>query len=474
MRKNEIDSLNLRRVYPELSRGAALIIAILIIAIVGGVLLAVGRDIISSSFSSNRYSDSLVATELAWAGIEDGLTRFRLGTETGTQYYPNFSGSVATLDDIKALYNKVIRRNVSEPTTGKDEIAGNIFPFTCSPPCCGAIGLRNDTPLTESCKDATCGNFTDCTASKWDQSDDYYQFRVSGSDDDLGPVLSASLAPQTNKLVNLDQNYQVVMKSGYYRVAKSEPYVPDPSGGSYNYVDRVFDLTNYKGNITTGGGYAPREDQRIVMEISVDNINPGEKIMANSVVYYPDPDPSTSVNESLACYTSFPAQEWVAENNFYANTHPWEIGNSTTLTIPIPRPCKSGDAANTPTGDFAGNVKYLAIRFRLWPFATTSGCANCSVSFGLRTSANPTAGTPWWPKPDSFIGTGITKIISTGIYNNVRETVEIWAAKDIYSSFQDIATGEHRYLHCRGVPAPNDTSTGLSDCNIRIYRQIVY
>lgn len=67
----------MKNILKQKRESAALIIALLIVAVAGMVVVAAGRDIVQNNLSTARYTDSLNANTLAWAGIEDGLMRVR-------------------------------------------------------------------------------------------------------------------------------------------------------------------------------------------------------------------------------------------------------------------------------------------------------------------------------------------------------------------------------------------------------------
>lgn len=481
----------MKNILKQKRESAALIIALLIVAVAGMVVVAAGRDIVQNNLSTARYTDALNANTLAWAGIEDGLMRVRTADTLNSNinnffnpYWPIFnwpglySENVGSDTYVKRLYQRVIRRNVTETVGTGVQRAGVFYngPHSTVPDLLQGFGINYNTPLNESCRDPITGDpFDSCDASRWSQSDNFYDFRVSGSDDDLGVTYSPpSETAKPNRTVNLDASDNIIMKSGFYNVCrnasdpgKCDPLIQDVGGTTY-FVDRIFDLSNYTGNLTSSGAWAGAENQKIALKYQVNGLGGAETISINTGVKYVDPDPTTTVNENLSCYASAPPQGgFLLGDNFFGKVNPIssaQNGVDTVVYVPIPKPCIS---------DFAGNVEYFFMRFRMsgYPNPYSSGCANCNVSFGLRTSAFPGGAPPWWPRNDSFIGTGVYKIKSTGIYNNVKKTVEVWVSKNLYTLAQD-PTGQGNYLHCVNIPPPADVN--IRNCSIRYYRQINY
>lgn len=483
-----------KNIFSKKRDSAALIIALLIVAFVGMIVVAAGRDIVQNNLATSRYTDALNANELAWAAVEDGIMRVRSADRVGsdvhnffTPYWPLFNYVTGFTSGVphssftenitsKDLYKRVMRRNVSAV-----QRAGG---FNADGALIG-LGLNYETPLDQSCRplkgdtqdvhfDACANQGTTPAGRDWTSSDSYYDWRVSGSDDDLGASFTPPGGSATpNRTVNLDNqpypNSNLIMESGYYQVSKSEPQVTDAGGNKF--VDKIIDLSNYRGNTKPGSGYAAQSNQIIRLKYDIKNFTAGtDQIMINTFVKYAfyNSDPAnTTINQNLSgC--ALPAGFLIPGTDpeyFFARAN--TIDNSSGwIDIPIPQPCGNRD--------FEGNVEYLGIRFRLYPYgASSGGCgsSSCNVSFGLTTANDSSASPQFWPRDDSFIGTGVYKIKATGVYNNVRKTIELWVAKNMYSLAQD-PTGQGKYFHCVNVPPPADAD--IQNCSLRYYRQINY
>jgi hypothetical protein len=413
----------------NLQKGAALLITLLIISIVGGTVLVLGREILATTTSTNRYADAQVAESAAWAGIEDGLTKVKSSYPPSDNIDWTANIPILNLDDPNH-YNLIVRRNVTEQTAAKGELAGD------------PNGINYEDPNISSIAES-CDNAAKCTASKWDNSDTYYDLRVSGTDYTIGvDGLDA---------INLDPSNNIIDKSGYYMVSRARQ-------GELNltYIDKIFDLSNYRG--TTGNN----KHQKIVMYYQYLTDIPLSSLVAEIFVKY-----DTSMD---SCYSTCPS---INEEACPGGGRPH--GTIYTYRYRLP----AGPAAPSPSsryiyipwacgGSITDHVQYLGIRFRF------AGCAGCKVAFGIRESSNPCpdpcpTDPPdpddyWVPYGGSYIGTGVARILSTGIYGNVRKTIEVWAEKLIHNP--NINTGGD--LECIGSAG----MTTLSNCKINIYRVI--
>lgn len=406
---------------------AALLLTLLVITIAGGTVLVVGRNILSSSMTSARYQNSIEAEEVAWAGIEDGLSRLKAVNDfkyyipefhVNLPSYPNWRGNFPASLQEDNDHKYIIRRNMSRYSTGnkKDEVAiapdenphdyvlddfGK--PYSTAVENCD--GINYETPLPDSC---SWGD-SNCSPHSWDLNHIYYDLRVSASDD-YSPSTSSSA-----RYVNMSSGSTIVKKKGFYLVTKAEE-----TASPNDFVDRIFDLTYYKGN-QFSGTKTTDPNQKIYMRYHVEGLSSSESILITAFVKYKN---NGNPNAHLSCHT--PGTDELKVSDFYAKSVKITGTGSPVeqnLDIPIKRSCATDVVAEA--------VEYLGIRFRLTAYASgwdTTGCAACSVSFGLRNNNSAT----YPPFTDSFIGTGVNKIISTGIVGNIRKTFEVWAYKPGY------------------------------------------
>ncbi|MBM2820426.1 MAG: hypothetical protein HW405_186 [Candidatus Berkelbacteria bacterium] len=412
-------------------KSAALIIALIIVTVSSIMLLGLGRTTISSTFVSNRFGDSVIANNLAWSGIEDALVRLR--GNVLSLYWPDWG---VINDGTSFGYPFIIRRNATKHGTGPVGKTNQIAGYQTAGPPPVVPGINNIVSVLNSCVSGV-DNLCD---SSWVQSDQYYDVRASGSDDTAGPQVGS----QPVRLVNLQYSggaYSPVRKNGFYKISNTE-------GTS---VDRFFDLSQYRGN--TG---ALDSDQRIglVFEMSGATIPAGGNIDINFFIKYKNLDTNLDLkNDHLSCKSFIvgpPAQNklgyqesfWVTDQPAYPTV---PVGVQ-TLAFYTPFSCVAGVGINAAV-DYAGvRVNY-------------NGGATGNIYFGLRTSTSlPQNG-------DSFLGTGVTKLISTGIAGNARKTIEVWAYKNLKLDLNSPIP------LCKGV---NDGISNLSLCQIKIDKDIKY
>jgi len=415
--------------FQKTKNGAALLLTLLIISVAGGTVLVLGRDILATTSTTNRYTDSLVAEQAAWAGVEDGLSKVRTSFPSGdgvdwTANIPDFMSNSGDTN-----FPMVIRRNVStDDLPNNNQISGdkdndNIFE-----------GINYENPSFSSVADS-CTGLPRCNPADWDSSDVYYDLRVSGADYVKG----------INDLdaVNLKTDDTLINETGYYQISQAEQAEYQKIDPQIDYVDRIFDLTNYAG--TTG----TNQYQRIVLWFKYLTNIPANSLNINFYVKYnvnmdscyaPPTCPSSDKN---LC----PGKDGRSFGNFYVSTNTIPAGNqgdpNKYVYAYIPYSCTAGGGTT-----IADNVEYLGARFRF------TGCSGCKIAFGLRESSNPP------PLNNSYIGTGLIKVLSTGIYGNVRKTIEVWAQKMIYNPNIG-GTGELKCLN--GKTNPNN-------CEIRVYK----
>lgn len=443
-------------------QSAALIIALLIVTVVGMIILAVGRDIVQSTYTTFRYSDSIIAGVLAQAGVEDGLAKIKnkiglgpTGQDQGLwTHIPNRDPN--DFSDFFDLYNdylrfgptisqlQIIRRNLSEfvgaaPGTS-DEIAG----VTTGPPNPTFVGLDYWSALIDSCRfDTGAGSY--CTAAKWDATDKYYDLRVSSSDFGLSSSEFIDPTEPSDRIpvVNLDASDNV-LKNQFYTISQQEG----------TEIWRFFDLSHFNGN--TGDNnvqflkffYTAEGSGSATVDFYV------HYDLANGLERHVPPQVPPTPEDGTGCYeppyqipgcTS--SQGWCPGGGSHYKNY-WRT------SVSISAPATNNIKVWTPFSCWeAVNADYLVIRF--------SGITSSTykLRFGIRLDSTGFFG--------DFIGTGVTKIKSVGIFGNARKTLEVWAYKMVHLDLSD--NNFNTQIRC-----DNGNTNNLQECKIRLYRNIKY
>lgn len=436
-------------VYPKGSRGAALIIALVIVATASIMLLGVGRTAVTSTFTSVRYGDTVMAENLAWSGIESALYKVReriLGPSSLTYQYPN--PAIFNRNDFKVVRRKMM----AEPSTVSDE----------------TNGIDPSQAITN------LGGYKDY----------FFDLRISGSDYDIGPNSDLpSVNIKSDGSINRNDKYFKVKgneTAPIWRIFDLKKYTGDSSTNKVNFQYTTSGTSNitvdfyvkYKGNQYEPAGTYSGISNDWDGDTDCDAPVWSDRVLNKNLCWIEPKGGTCTVGVSPApvityanfgatgiadCYDNtqgLPAGWFQSFNSYfslgnYFHTGPHALTQGSGAKPVYIAPPKGGIGVGN-------NVEYLAIKFTF----VNSGD---SINYGIYQDSTGTG----------YIGMGMTNISSTGIYNNVRKTVELWASKNLKLN-ETIATTDYtatgNALECKNNVVLPLLPTDLNNCSITVYR----
>jgi len=450
-------------------KGAALIIALVIVTVATTMILGVGRTMVSSTFTSTRYGDTITANNLAWSGIEEGLMKYKkemqfcssnnvadcpAGVPAGNNLSIHYPTNFVSWDYL----TKVVRRNLN-PKDSTEQ----------------TIGESDGIDYTQDIINTDPQNYN------WNYNDYFNDLRIWSTNLDIGPDNLPS--------VNINSDGNIIRNNKYFKVpqnkSETSPYwrifdLKDYTGDSSTYKINFKYTANSTGNIIVdffikykGEEYITAHDlsndwgdglggppdgicdapvwARRTLNKKLCNVVVSGTCTKDGVTYdkFFASGCYDKTNAPYGYYDDFQDNGHYSSGNYYINdNHTLPAGTSGIVPVYIPPP---------KNGSVGGNVEYLAIKF-------TFSIPNDSITYGFYQDSTGTG----------FLGQGMTNIISTGIYNNIRKTIEIWASKNLKLNEDKIITSPEYTNVSNPLECKNSTSTILSTCLTTVYRDNKY